>query len=93
MRGLKFICPLNQTPKELSHPAWGAWIEISTRNAIVNLYTSRTPHGVRGLKSIPTGNKTAILSSHPAWGAWIEIVPVDHISYKNHVAPRMGCVD
>ena len=37
--------------KMLSHPAWGAWIEIYITNLIKKTYPSRTPHGVRGLKS------------------------------------------
>ena len=34
----------------LSHPAWGAWIEISTASATIPAEGGRTPHGVRGLK-------------------------------------------
>ena len=34
----------------MSHPAWGAWIEMSRSNHSGYRQDSRTPHGVRGLK-------------------------------------------
>ena len=36
----------------LSLPAWGAWIEISSANAVKSIFQCRSPHGERGLKSI-----------------------------------------
>ena len=34
----------------LSHPAWGAWIEIICPVVLPLVLPRRTPHGVRGLK-------------------------------------------
>ena len=34
----------------LSHPAWGAWIEISVMLYGRKMLMGRTPHGVRGSK-------------------------------------------
>ena len=36
----------------MSHPAWGAWIEIEVADGAHAFVQSRTPHGVRGLKSL-----------------------------------------
>ena len=50
VRGLKspirgiFLC------HDLSHPAWGAWIEMWMSRKGEQSAQSRTPHGVRGLK-------------------------------------------
>ena len=57
----------------MSHPAWGAWIEIvGAYEGRVNT-SSRTPHGVRGLKYAYTAFIVRHYLSHPAWGAWIEL--------------------
>ena len=39
-------------PLFLSHPAWGAWIEITRRQLVDQIPIGRTPHGVRGSKWI-----------------------------------------
>ena len=58
----------------MSHPARGAWIEITTTTSGYTLSSRRTPHGVRGLKSDAAEIVAdCIESSHPARGAWIEI--------------------
>ena len=77
----------------VSHPARGAWIEISAVMPADNLSLCRTPQGVRGLKS--TGRSVAIieLKSHPARGAWIEIFISRTLPRVFAVAPRKGCVD
>ena len=58
----------------MSHPAWGAWIEIQTVIPSALNNTGRTPHGVRGLKYKIVFFCLLCLMSHPAWGAWIEIL-------------------
>ena len=77
----------------LSHPAWGAWIEIYNPICENVEDIGRTPHGVRGLKFYCSEVTPRFPPSHPAWGAWIEITHV--LQYKDtlRVAPRMGCVD
>ena len=68
----------------LSHPARGAWIEITIFQSIsVNVVSSRTPQGVRGLKSNTEPRPTRQSpKSHPARGAWIEI-----FQRSRHCAP------
>ena len=77
----------------LSHPAWGAWIEIRWKHVFYQIFSGRTPHGVRGLKydAFNAGHISSM--SHPAWGAWIEISENVDIQKQTKVAPRMGCVD
>ena len=50
VRGLKCQCADGRRPRPKSHPAWGAWIEISRELIIMLLQSRRTPYGVRGLK-------------------------------------------
>ena len=57
----------------MSHPAWGAWIEIGDNGRSQQRACRRTPHGVRGLKLSLVLLLFCQLTSHPAWGAWIEI--------------------
>ena len=57
----------------LSHPAWGAWIEIFSSFFSFFQEQGRTPHGVRGLKLSGVAATVDTIESHPAWGAWIEI--------------------
>jgi len=76
-----------------SHPAWGAWIEISIILYNIFLKKCRTPHGVRGLKYIFGYIQINPNWSHPAWGAWIEIEMNICLHSCRFVAPRMGCVD
>ena len=59
----------------MSHPAWGAWIEI-TQYAMGSASSTRMSHPAWGAwiemdKVIPVEVKKS--KSHPAWGAWIEI--------------------
>ena len=57
----------------MSHPAWGAWIEILGCAQPFLPAARRTPHGVRGLKFTVALVQLILHESHPAWGAWIEI--------------------
>ena len=57
----------------VSHPARGAWIEISGASGIGIQWVSRTPQGVRGLKFHVHAARGVGKMSHPARGAWIEI--------------------
>ena len=56
-----------------SHPARGAWIEMSSILCVSSEMRSRTPQGVRGLKCIIIAYTSVFKASHPARGAWIEI--------------------
>ena len=57
-----------------SHPARGAWIEISRFSFLAHQPCRRTPHGVRGLKYLILDHLLELCGpSHPARGAWIEI--------------------
>jgi len=67
----------------MSHPAWGAWIEIRKGFTTRVNTCGRTPHGVRGLKSSIRCPKMPLTLSHPAWGAWIEIKKIIFLFYKN----------
>ena len=51
VRGLKYSTCTIATIDSVSHPAWGAWIEIFIVFSHTSFTNSRTPHGVRGLKS------------------------------------------
>ena len=55
-----------------SRPAWGAWIETSTRLFPSFERTCRAPHGARGLKQSGKISRKGASVSRPAWGAWIE---------------------
>ena len=54
VRGLKSGFSFPTKNSRLSHPAWGAWIEILCRLLFGLLFLRRTPHGVRGLKLLVT---------------------------------------
>ena len=60
----------------MSHPARGAWIEISMQAALERYMVGRTPQGVRGLKSARDELLVLRIRSHPARGAWIEILSI-----------------
>ena len=45
-----YVSPSNKDLK-VSHPARGAWIEITVPMRVFACRQGRTPHGVRGLKS------------------------------------------
>ena len=77
----------------MSHPARGAWIEIS--RPPMPRY-GRPSHPARGawieICSAP-GQSQPDTASHPARGAWIEICMVCRQAATITVAPRKGCVD
>ena len=50
VRGLKLCSGIRRIVINLSHPAWGAWIEIDIEKSVIAFCNGRTPHGVRGLK-------------------------------------------
>ncbi len=76
----------------LSHPARGAWIEISE---IRSVQGNRQSHPARGAWiEICTAISALVLTwSHPARGAWIEIYRYEKDGKCKEVAPRKGCVD
>ena len=78
----------------MSHPARGAWIEISNLLLKTLADWSRTPPGVRGLKyyKLRDGLNNANVAPRPGCVDFnspsrSEVVPL------NSVAPRQGCVD
>ena len=77
----------------LSHPAWGAWIEIELSNAVLVGTASHPAWGawIEIYDDLKTQMKAYL--SHPAWGAWIEILRTMKGTILVMVAPRMGCVD
>ena len=77
----------------VSHPARGAWIEISR---VMVLLPPPLSHPARGAWiEIPAGGARACMpsQSHPARGAWIEIMSRASTTTQPLVAPRKGCVD
>ncbi len=72
VRGLKFEYAAREVKKRLSHPAWGAWIEMAERG---DCHTARRSHPAWGawieIRNFPAVSQ--LVGSHPAWGAWIEI--------------------
>jgi len=76
-----------------SHPAWGAWIEISNRFKFGNEYDASHPAWGAWIEIEHWTAKACIAASHPAWGAWIEISLPPYLWQIYIVAPRMGCVD
>ena len=55
-----------------SHPAWGAWIEISSRVHVNHVISSHPAWGA-WIEIATNTARTPYQKSHPAWGAWIEI--------------------
>ena len=66
----------------MSHPARGAWIEITGASTRAGLLRGRTPQGVRGLKFRAGSRTPTHYTSHPARGAWIEI-PSQSVKSRN----------
>ena len=52
VRGLKYIGFFPHLQRRKSHPARGAWIEISGKLPLSPYPVRRTPQGVRGLKCL-----------------------------------------
>ena len=73
VRGLKLISSALSGCREMSHPAWGAWIEIIPTNATEVFVKSHPAWGawIEIASGLPCDIEP---SSHPAWGAWIEIL-------------------
>ena len=92
VRGLKLPCAVLVGLEELSHPAWGAWIEILTESSGLKAHGSHPAWGA-WIEILTPSSCLPDQLSHPAWGAWIEISVVQMVNYANDVAPRMGCVD
>ena len=59
----------------MSHPAWGAWIEICAMLETPCSIASHPAWGAWIEIFVPQDNGIPLVS-HPAWGAWIEIVTV-----------------
>ena len=78
----------------MSHPARGAWIEISRSSAPSTAFSS---HPARGawieMPMWETISQRTMSTSHPARGAWIEIFAYCAKDGDLDVAPRKGCVD
>ena len=75
VRGLKLSVGDGKIAGAVSHPARGAWIEISR---VMVLLPPPLSHPARGAWiEIPAGGARACMpsQSHPARGAWIEIAP------------------
>ena len=77
----------------MSLPAWGVWIEISTKCRF-NIGTPSLPAWGVWIEIldiiIP---RIAWNVSLPAWGVWIEIVIPAESENSVRVTPRMGSVD
>ena len=82
--GLRFVA---------SHPARGAWIEISCAIKACNSIWSHPARGAWIEMPPPRARWINLDKSHPARGAWIEILPKPDPSRRRAVAPREGCVD
>ena len=80
-------------PRQRSHPARGAWIEILIHFPPKAARKGRTPQGVRGLKFRLSRSEQRRMMSHPARGAWIEMQDMVSLPLAAEVAPRKGCVD
>ena len=77
-----------------SHPARGAWIEITVPMRV--FACRQESHPARGAW-IEMRSSCCLLMvrcrSHPARGAWIEIPECKEGRRRAAVAPRTGCVD
>ena len=72
-RGLKWSCVDYLNKIALSRPAWGAWIEMSSRFVPILPVSSRPAWGAWIEISMRAGASGEGCTSRPAWGAWIEI--------------------
>ena len=52
VRGLKSVMLREKARHPGSHPARGAWVEMTRTSASARSYSRRTPQGVRGLKCL-----------------------------------------
>ena len=75
VRGLKFFVDcIKPVCVVLSHPVWGAWIEMGPYIYYSSGPEGRTPCGVRGLKWDPISIIQAVQKVAPRVGAWIEMI-------------------
>ena len=90
---MKSLYTTTMYKRELSHPARGAWIEMSANSGVPAATTSHPARGawieICSVSSCPFSR----FSSHPARGAWIEIFQPSSVILTQVVAPRKGCVD
>ena len=77
----------------LSHPAWDAWIEISTNHWSFAARSGRIPHGMRGLKLRGSYNTDVHAGRIPHGMRGLKYVAAVHVAAVHVVASRMGCVD
>ena len=91
-RGLKPRIPRHDGRQYGSRPAWGAWIETSTRITTGSSRRSRPAWGA-WIETISTPPKRYYLVSRPARGAWIETYVERSLLRMLGVAPRMERLD
>ena len=78
VRGLKYIKPLSPNHLYMSHPVWGAWIEIGDESEPNGWQIPSHPVWGAWIE-MRDRDKTQYnpAQSHPVWGAWIEIELVE----------------
>ena len=76
----------------LSHPLWGAWIEIILSVGYIH-YSMSHPLWGAWIEIERSERDSYTDWSHPLWGAWIEMPDLVIVSSPLTVAPLMGCVD
>ena len=90
---MKYSVLIGGTEHDGSHPARGAWIEISRDTARGLMVRSRTPQGVRGLKCLPSASISRVSGRTPQGVRGLKLQTPDHGWRFDQVAPRKGCVD
>ena len=76
-----------------SHPARGAWIEISSHAEYSCFVMGRTPQGVRGLKYHVEIENAKLEGRTPQGVRGLKYLPHEKPKASGQVAPRKGCVD
>ena len=87
--GLKFKEAEQQVQAQLSHPAWGEWIEIKVTYKADRSTTSHPAWG-EWIEMKTSAACNARLRSHPAWGEWIEISPAQPLRQATLSHPAWG---
>ena len=87
--GLKLILLTGSVTKNLSHPAWGEWIEIPLLLALSFGLLSHPAWG-EWIEICLKNVLETLQLSHPAWGEWIEIYDLRPQATATTVSPRMG---
>ena len=93
VRGLKSRMKFIAFSARLSHPAWGAWIEISVYNRPDCKNGSHPAWGAWIEILSPSYTRRTLLCRTPHGVRGLKLIAMAESVSESAVAPRMGCVD